>query len=143
MKIRHLNKEEVEQAVCINNKNFSEYNFDEKIRQELDAMFNSNIKPPEYYVVENDDGKIVGFAGYAQSWMSYEIYDMIWVNIDPEHQGKGLGTKLVQKIIQAINEKDGAMIMLYCKDPEFYFKFGFKILSPLPDDYCVMGLRLR
>ena len=143
MKIRQLKKQEIEEAVRINRENLPEYDYDDSIRKELEAMFDSAVRTPEFFAIEDNGGKMIAFGGYAQSWMSYEVYDMIWINVDPEHQRKGHGTKLVEKIIQTIKEKNAAMIMLYCRDPEFYERFGFTLLSPLPDDYCVMGLRVR
>jgi ribosomal protein S18 acetylase RimI-like enzyme len=69
------------------------------------------------------DGKLIG-AGRALSdgvWRA-AIYD---VAVLPEYQGNGIGSKVIQHLIQAANVE---VVMLYAapgKEP-FYERFGFR-----------------
>jgi predicted N-acetyltransferase YhbS len=77
--------------------------------------------------------------------MDYDIYNIFWVNVMPMHQGKGIGSALVQKIIGIIKKKNAKLILLSTSKPEFYSKkFKFKTLSKFKSDkYDLMSLKLK
>jgi ribosomal protein S18 acetylase RimI-like enzyme len=85
--------------------------------------------------VAEDEGKIVGFAGFIQSWMDYYIYQIPWVNVAPDRQRQGIGKKLVTKVINEIKEKPHADLILLTAEKskgliEYYKKhFKFKVLQ--------------
>ncbi|MDE1871350.1 MAG: GNAT family N-acetyltransferase [Candidatus Micrarchaeota archaeon] len=117
--------------------------YQKKSKLEIEAMFNNYVYNPRYLVAE-DNSKILGFAGYIQSWMDYNFYQMFWVNVLPEHQGKGIGTTLVKRIIQLIkNKKDAYFILLTTTKPKFYERFGFKIMMKYRNNYVLMILDLK
>ena len=96
----------------------------------MEAMFKNYVINPQYIVAE-DKGEIIGLAGYIQSWMDYNIYNIFWVNVAPNYQGKGIGKALVAKVINIIKKKKNVkMILLTASIPKFYSKnFGFKTLA--------------
>jgi N-acetylglutamate synthase-like GNAT family acetyltransferase len=110
---------------------------------EMEAMFKNYTVKPQYVIAE-DKGEILGFAGYIQSWMDYNIYNIFWVNVAPAYQRKGVGSALVEKIINTIKKKNASMILLTTSKPKFYSKkFKFKTLSKFNDDkYNLMSLKL-
>ncbi|MGG4662466.1 GNAT family N-acetyltransferase [Providencia vermicola] len=69
-------------------------------------------------------GRIIGDGA-----LNFEIVD---VAVDPEHQGQGLGRKIIQNLIFWFekNVSAGAYITLVADVPELYDKFGFKNVSP-------------
>lgn len=145
MKIRLLKKNEVKEAAMIVGKNYSK-EYKRLATLELKEMFHKAYSTPTYFVAE-DKGKIVGFAGYIQSWMDYSVYELFWVNVLPRLQRQGIGKQLVYKIIQEIKRKKGAYLILLTadaavKNPEYYEKnFGFKTsLLFSPKTYHLMTL---
>lgn len=131
MKIRLIKEREIDACSKIVGLNYSEE--DERLsKHELKAMFKNYAIKPEYLAAELD-GKIVGFAGYSQSWMDYHVYEIFWANVLPKYQNKGIGTALVRKIIQIIKNKRGEdkahLILLTTTSPKFYKRLGFKILK--------------
>lgn len=72
-------------------------------------------------------GRIVGDGGCF-----FEITD---IAVLPEHQGKGVGRKIMEKLVHYLNSNapDTAFVSLHAdhNTPEFYKKFGFK-LAELP-----------
>lgn len=146
MNIRYLKQEEIGAVSEIIGKNWTQEDA-QASRPELEAMFTQKVMPPTYLVAESDN-EIRGVAGYVQSWMDYHAYHIFWVNVDPEHQRRGIGTSLVQKAIYEIKKQEGEnrakIILLTAKDTEFYEKiFGFKVYYPFKNGVAVMGLGLE
>ena len=69
-------------------------------------------------------GRVVGDGG-----VNFEIVD---VAVDPAHQGKGLGRRIMQAIMDWLEREalEGAYISLLADVPELYEKFGFALSRP-------------
>lgn len=75
-------------------------------------------------------GKIVGMGRIiGDGALNFEIVD---IAVDPEHQGNGLGRKIMQNLMLWFeqNVSEGAYITLVADVPELYEKFGFKNVHP-------------
>lgn len=129
MKIRTLKKTDIKKASRIVGQNYSKL-YEKKSLFELEAMFKNHAVIPKYFVAEEKE-EIVGLAGYVQSWMDYNIYEIFWVSVLPQYQRMGIGTMLVEKILNIIKKcNNEATILLTTDKPTFYSKkFNFKILS--------------
>lgn len=129
MILRPLKKGEIKEVSKIVGVNYSK-DYQKKSFAEMEAMFKNHVAKPSYIVAESK-GKVLGFAGYIQSWMDYNIYQIFWVNVSPEYQGEGVGTALVKNVIERIRKKKDAKIILLTTDkPDFYAKkFCFKTLN--------------
>jgi ribosomal protein S18 acetylase RimI-like enzyme len=133
VKVRKLRKNEISLVCKIVRENYplggSEKLSEKKYRAEFKAMFAHSVIKPENYVVEKD-GEIIGFAGFFQSWMDYNIYEICWVNIKPKYQHKGVGKFLINELIRIIKKKKGArLVLLAAIVVDFYKIFGFKDLK--------------
>jgi L-amino acid N-acyltransferase YncA len=143
MKLRLLKPNDIVKASKIVGQNYSKKH-ETLARGEMEAMFkNHGIKPK--YIVAEEKEEILGFAGYKQSWMDYDIYNIFWVNVVKSHQNKGIGTALIQKTIDIIKKKKAKMILLTTDNPKFYSKrFKFKTLSKFKcDKHDLMALKLK
>jgi ribosomal protein S18 acetylase RimI-like enzyme len=129
MKIRLLRKSEIAKASAIAGENYSQ-KFARLAKNELTEMFKAGPLKPVYFVVE-ESKKIVGLGGYIQSWMDYNIYHVSWVNVAPEYQNQGIGTKLIGHIIREIKKrKDTEYILITTRVPRYYKKhWGFRPLG--------------
>lgn len=69
-------------------------------------------------------GRIVGDGA-----LNLEIVD---VAVDPEHQGKGLGRGIMEKLVAWLDDHacKGAYVTLMADVPELYEKFDFKSVRP-------------
>ncbi len=138
MKIRPLREDDILHASKITGENYSLRYAKNSIR-EMRASFDNPVIAPKYVVAE-DKGKIVGYGGYIQSWMDYHVYNLFWINVSPNRQREGIGTKIVKRLISEIKrqrgmDKKALMILLTTSKPKFYSKcFGFKVLTKFKHD---------
>lgn len=81
-------------------------------------------------VVKDEAGAVIGMGRViGDGGCSFHIVD---VAVLPGHQGKGLGTKIMSRIMKRIEEQapETAYISMMADVPEFYEKFGFKRSAP-------------
>lgn len=69
-------------------------------------------------------GRIVGDGA-----LNFEIVD---IAVDPEHQGKGLGRKIMEALVAwlDVHAFKGSYVSLVADVPELYAKFGFESVRP-------------
>jgi len=77
-------------------------------------------------------GRVIGDGA-----LNFEIVD---VAVDPEHQGKGLGRKIMQNLMCWFenNVSPGAYITLAADVPGLYEKFGFKNVRPASEGMALL-----
>ena len=144
--IRPMLQQDVPEASKIVGLNYHKgYEFSSML--EFNEMFRTGCFKPDYLVCEMDS-KIVAVAGYSQSACDYAIYEIFWVNVHPDYQGKGIGTAIIKKTIDIIKsfrskDKKAEVILLTAKIPEFYRRFGFKSVLKKNSKSHIMALHLR
>ena len=143
MKLRALKKTDIKAASQIIGKNYSK-EYERKSFKELEAAFKNHAVKPQYIVAE-EKGKIIGLAGYAESWMDYDIYTIFWVNVVADRQGEGIGMALIEKVIELIKKQNPKMILLSTDKPKLYRKkFGFRSIAKFDcDGYDLMSLQIK
>ncbi len=92
-------------------------------------------RDPEGFLVAKVDGKIVGFVAGDANWFSRRekkkvgaIHEIV---VDPEYQGMGIGTRLMEEILKYFKSKGLDTAELWVGDENyrainFYKKFGFQ-----------------
>lgn len=144
MNIRTLQEADIPAAAAIVGKNYSPKDGESATREFQDMFGSAAIKPR--YVVAEKEGNIIGVAGFTQSWMDYNVYNIFWVNVDPNHQRKGVGKLLMQRIIDEIKaQPDSRLILLTTDSPAYYQEhFQFEDLYTFMDGtYRLMCLSLE
>lgn len=97
----------------------------------IEAGLEINIDDPEpkgivLCLKMMDVDNMVGSATLTETNGEYIIK---CVAIKKEYQGKGLGSILVNKVIEKVKDRKGKRVLLTAKVPEFYKKLGFEIIS--------------
>jgi ribosomal protein S18 acetylase RimI-like enzyme len=110
--------------------------------RELSDMFSNSSFPPRFFVLKEDD-EVIGLGCYTISWMDYGVYEISWINIDREHQGRGLGTFLVSRILEELHGKKARAILLFAsKAVSLYERLGFRRACEISggDHLMVLGV---
>lgn len=142
--IRNMKKQDIPAAASIIAVNYSS-KYAERAKRELEEEFSKVALKPRYVVAEQS-GKVVGLAGWAQSFMDYNFYELFWLDVLPEAQRHGIGAKLVRRQISEARKKKGddraQVILMTTRKPSFFRKFGFKTMLRLGKGKHLMALRV-
>ena len=112
--------------------------------REIREMFGKALIRP-LFLVAVLDGKVVGLAGFMESWMDYHVFSIFWVNVPPGLQKCGIGKSLVAEAIRRIRKKRPArLIQLTTSSPKYYSRhFGFRTAKVFgPKHHRLMTLHL-
>jgi N-acetylglutamate synthase-like GNAT family acetyltransferase len=109
------------------------------LTRELNESLASQNPHALKFIVLREDGEVRGFASLSASRMQAGFYELCWVNVDPAHQNKGLGTYLVRTMIDLCSQMKPQGLMLFAgRAHTLYARFGFRELSRYGDDRLMM-----
>ena len=90
---------------------------------------------------ENED-LAIGYICYGPTPMTEGTFDLYWIAVDPDFQAKGVGSKLLDFLEEAVKAGGGRMILAdtstapyYEKTKKFYVKNGFQEVARIQDYY--------
>jgi ribosomal protein S18 acetylase RimI-like enzyme len=93
-------------------------------------------------VVENRDGKVVGYMSYGATPLTEGAYDLYWMAVAPGEQGRGYGKELVRWLENKVMHAGGRLILIetssqpkYEATRRFYLGLGYREVSRIPDFY--------
>lgn len=134
MKIRHAETEDVKEIRKVAMKSwvdtYRDFISEESIREVVDDWYDTHdlldqVKDPVFFVAE-DEGEIIGFIHASEDTKSHlhRLYLL------PEHQGKGLGSRLYKKMIEelkknGVEEIELEVLAKNSKGLGFYREKGF------------------
>jgi ribosomal protein S18 acetylase RimI-like enzyme len=90
----------------------------------------------------DDQDQPLGYICYGPTPMTEGTFDLYWIVVDPNSQGEGIGSKLLDFLEKVLREIGGRMILAetssipeYEKTQRFYFQKGFQEVARVPDYY--------
>jgi ribosomal protein S18 acetylase RimI-like enzyme len=93
-------------------------------------------------VVQGVGGQVVGYMSYGQTPLTDAGYDIYWMAVSPEEQGRGFGRELMLWLEKRVREAGGRMILIetssqtkYDRTRRFYINMDYKEVSRIPDFY--------
>lgn len=95
-------------------------------------------------VVEDGSGRVAGYLAYGPTPLTLGTYDLYWMAVAPDAQGRGFGRELVLWLENRVTEEGGRLILIetssqprYEKTRRFYVGLGYQEISRIPDFYKV------
>jgi ribosomal protein S18 acetylase RimI-like enzyme len=101
------------------------------------------IKKGEYEgfsaYVEN---KLIGFIFFSKNSLGKDVYELLWIVVDPDYQRFGIGSLLMEKFLEEMKKRGARLIILhtsehYLKAKKLYEKYNFKCEGKIKDFYSV------
>lgn len=89
------------------------------------------------------DGVPVGYVCYGPNTMTEGTWELYWIAVDPDHQGEGLGSLLMDALEEDASGKGGRMIAVetssrpdYLPTVSFYRHRGYRLEATVKNYYA-------
>lgn len=117
---------------------------------ELVDQANSGSPRAEYeaHVVEDPSSGphrvVQGYVLFGPTPMSEGVFDLYWIAVDPQRQGRGLGRVLLRFVENEVRRQGGRMLLIetsskrsYEPTMRFYRSAGYQEISRIKDFYRI------
>jgi GNAT superfamily N-acetyltransferase len=114
------------------------------IAEELIDAFLDQPDQKDYtvIVIENENNRVVGYLCYGPTPLTYGTYDLYWMAVSPQEQGRGYGKQLVHWLEEKVKEANGRLIVIetssqpkYEPTRQFYLRLAYKEVARIADFY--------
>ena len=96
-----------------------------------------------HFVMAEQYGRLVGYACYGPIPCTAGSYDLYWIAVHPDLQGKGLGQRLLKETERLIRESGGNRVYVdtsqrlqYASTRAFYENAGYRLDAVLAEFYA-------
>lgn len=96
-----------------------------------------------FFVFAWENGKMIGYSCYGPIPCTIASYDLYWIIVSPDFQGRGLGKIILKETERLIKESGGTRIYVetsqchqYRSTRAFYEHCGYRLVSVLEDFYA-------
>lgn len=110
----------------------------------IDAYLEDPSGSGYYTVVAEVEAVVAGYATYGPTPLTEGTWDLYWIAVDREGQGKGTGRALMQFVEERIKEQKGRLILIetsskpeYNRTRRFYANLNYKEICQIPDFYTL------
>ncbi|MCR4395783.1 MAG: GNAT family N-acetyltransferase [Candidatus Saccharicenans sp.] len=115
-----------------------------QVAEELIDIYLNNPEQHDYLivVVENDQGQVAGYMTYGPTPLTEGTWDLYWIAVAPEAQGRGYGQQLVGWLEDEVKRNNGRLVLIetssqpkYQPTRKFYEKLGYTEIARIRDFY--------
>lgn len=122
--------------------------FRDKDRREAQSFASHALDHPrdrafEVHVGEWDDA-VVGYLCLGPNPLTDGVFDLYWIAVDPDHEGRGLGGALLAYAEERAVRRAGRMMLIetssapgYRRQRNFYRHRGYERVARIPDFFAV------
>jgi D-alanine-D-alanine ligase len=103
---------------------------------------NGSERSGYYFLVEKEDGHVLGYACYGPRSLTSGTFDLYWIAVDPNSRRGGVGRKLLAASEEAVRKLGGRLLVLetsglptYVPTRNFYIATGYTLEATLKDFY--------
>ncbi|MGH2574903.1 MAG: GNAT family N-acetyltransferase [Ignavibacteria bacterium] len=150
-KLKRKDREELKRILAQTN-HFSKDEI--KIALELIDKYLNDKKQKDYLIyvyVIDDTKKVAGYICYGKRPLTEMTYDLYWIAVDPDAQGKGIGKSLIEfmeeNLMQPVlrnGRQNGCLVLIetsgkesYRGERTFYEKNGYRIQTIIKNFYSM------
>jgi len=108
----------------------------------LGIVLNDHTQKDYEVAVAEVDGRAAGYVLFGPVPLTEGNYDLYWIAVDSNCQGKGVGRKLMTHVETVVRDRKGRMICLetssqgsYQRTRQFYLDAGYTEESRIVDFY--------
>jgi ribosomal protein S18 acetylase RimI-like enzyme len=141
--IREIKTDDREKIILLirATKNFSDAEI--VIAEELIDICTGQPEQKDYFAYVADvSGQVAGFLLLGPTPATVGTYDMYWIAVDPEYQGRGIAQELDEYAVRFVKERRGYLLIAetssqpsYQRTRAFYQKQNYEVLAQIKDYY--------
>ena len=113
-----------------------------------EEVIDSYLRDPRgsgyHTLVAELDSTIAGYICYGPTPLTEGTWDIYWMAVAPEKQGKGIGGALLAHAEERIREAQGRLAIIetssqpeYEKTRRFHLNHGYEVIGRIPDFYAL------
>ena len=114
------------------------------VAEEVIDSYIDNPSGSGYYIqVAEADSRLNGYICYGPAPLTEGTWDIYWMAVAPEKQGRGIGSALMTFAEDKIRKARGRLIIIetsskpgYEKTRRFHLGCGYEIIGRIPDFYA-------
>lgn len=92
--------------------------------------------------VAEENGRVCGYTSYGPTTESESVFDLYWIAVDPAHQHRGIGKRLLESVENDVRAQQGDTLVIetsssepYAATRDFYQRNGYTEVSRIKDFY--------
>jgi ribosomal protein S18 acetylase RimI-like enzyme len=113
------------------------------LKEVLDDYHAHNAAQGHRAVALEAEGRVVGFAYFAQAAMTERTWSLWWIVVDQAMQARGIGGELLRYVEAAVRLAGGRQLLIetsslpkYELTRRFYLKHGYSQIAVVKDYYA-------
>lgn len=110
----------------------------------IDHAINKPEQEDYYIYIFVDNNTVLGYHCTGKRPLTDGVYDLYWIVVNPDIQGKGIGSKLLKHAEELVKEKKGRWLLAetsskesYLSTRNFYERHNYEIVTKIKDFYTV------
>ena len=114
----------------------------EVARELVEARLDKGEASGYRFVLMEEKGALLGYACYGRIFGTDASFDLYWIAVDPKHQSRGLGRRILSATEAAIQAQNGRRVYVetsgraqYDPTRSFYENNGYALAARFPDFY--------